>query len=612
MAPQGVPNWEGPSTQTAGFRRYGDLARFLLTTHDMSSLESSQFCGSCGQENPPEAVRCVHCSDVLDPTATTPAADAPALDPRTVAIVGALAAVLIVILQVAGAGFSMRLLPASATPSEVGERIQALVDDEVLESSDAAMLEFQLARERRLRTELNRGSLSPEATVEARERLPGEDQSTVLGVGGTFSFIPVVIMFLLAAAAGTLVARGSRTREVALGLATAAAVQAGLWLGNVEFDVGALVDGRLVMVGVGPAFVGGPVLLLTVAMVFCVTVGTGLSAIVGLALDQAQGKTDCPHCGHFFTARADQHQCPACTRPLRIQRATDTGTGGMTRSETGADALLCVQCAKTYAADSCPVHPREPLLDPRRDDVRLQLIDLDTQAGTQRFAAWTEGLGTRPEDRPSEGGVCMECAKAYDRVCALHPDEPLLDPSREDVRLQMQDTDDRHRNTVGVRLMFVGLGCAMTLTIGLTSLLDLDGALTLYTFVGTLTGAMAVARVLTPSLSPPRYGQWTGAEATSREALAADAQRELLGPAQRWLVSALSHLGALAAIAAGGAAVGAGLGLALGWPLALSTVGGVLLGALAFAVYVNVKETSKDLRKTASTVASEWRDPYGS
>ena len=577
-----------------------------------ADANATQFCGSCGHENPAEAVRCVNCSDLLDPTATTPAAPTPPFELRTAAIVGAVAALLVVVLHVAGLSFSMRLLPGDASHDELLSRVSTLVDDEVIDMGDGGMLTMQLWNERQLREELRRGELTESEAAVVRDRVPEEGRATVLGVRGLYGLLPLVLAFVAAAAAGTALARERRSREAAVGLLGGALLQVVLWLTALEFDVGALLEGRLIMVGPGPAFTGGPVLLLVVSLVFAIATATGVGYIAGFAFEQAQGKTDCPHCGHFFTPRKGQHQCPSCTRPLQVTATETVGVGGMTRAQTGAEELLCVQCAKTYAADACPLHPREPLLDPRREDVRPQLIDLDSQAGTHRFARWTEGLGTRPEDTTEvTGGVCMECAKAYDRpTCPVHPDEPLLDPSREEVRLEMGDADDRRRNAVGVRLMFLGFGLAATFTVGLTSTLDLDNGLSIYVFAGAMVGLMAVARVLTPALSPPRYGQWTGAEGISRDDLASNARNELLAPVRRWAIGALAEFGKLMACAGIGAVLGALLAFGLAWPLGLGAIGGLLLGLVGFVVYINVKETGKELRDTASSVAAEWRDPY--
>jgi len=558
-------------------------------------------------------VRCVHCSDVLDPSIPTPAAPTPPLMPRTIAIVGGVAALLIAVLHFAGLGFSMRLLPAEAPHAELVSRMSTLVDEDIVDSADARALTAQLQIERDLRAELRSGTLSESEAIAIRDRLPEDDQATVIGVRGIFGLVPVVIAFLAAAAVGTGFARGRQVREVALGLAAASGVQLLLWAVSVEFDIGALVGGRLLMAGPGPAFAGGPILLLVVTLVFATAAASGLGFGVGIGLEQAMGKADCPHCGHVFPRAKGQLHCPACTRPLEVAQSVSAGPGGMTRASTGADALLCIQCAKTYAADACPVHPAEPLLDPRRDDVRLQLLDLDTQQGTRRFAQWTEGLGVGPQDvtTPTSGGVCLECAKAYDQpTCPVHPDEPLLDPSREEVRLEMEDADARRRNQVGTRLMFAGFALAAAGTVGLSSVLDLDGQLLISTFAGSLLALMAVARVLTPALSPPRYGPWTGAQAQSSDALAADARRELLGPLQRHLAGALAHLGALIATATLGAILGGLLAFVLTWPVALGAVGGLLLGLVVFVLYRNVVDTSKDVRQAAKSAAAQWRDPY--
>jgi hypothetical protein len=50
-------------------------------------------------------------------------------------------------------------------------------------------------------------------------------------------------------------------------------------------------------------------------------------------------------------------------------------------SQTSTRQLLCVLCARLHnPADFCPVHPDEPLLDPTDDDVRFELMALDDKA----------------------------------------------------------------------------------------------------------------------------------------------------------------------------------------------------------------------------------------
>ncbi|MBV1861723.1 MAG: hypothetical protein KUG77_25105, partial [Nannocystaceae bacterium] len=565
----------------------------------------------CGGENPAEAMRCVHCSDVLDPTFETPAAPAPPMDRRIVAIVGAVAIALVVILHVVGLGFSMRLLPATAPSAELQSRMTALVDDNVLEPSEARTLTAQLAIEWATRAELKRGSLSEAQANALRERLPPEDQSTVIGVQGIFGLLPIFIAFLLAGVVGTAVARGRRVREVALGLLAASGLQFVLWMWCVEFDLAALVGGRLLMAGPGPAFTGGPVLLLAVSIIGSLAAASGLGYAVGVGLDQAQGNSDCPHCGHVFPRSKGQLQCPSCTRPLdATPPASMSGPGGMTRALTGASELLCIQCAKTYAADTCPTHADEPLLDPRRDDVRFQLLDLDTQAGTTRFTRWTEGLGAagHGDTQTTNGGVCMECAKAYETpACPLHADEPLLDPSREEVRLEMEETDDRRRRQVGSWLMFGAFGLAAAANVGLANLIDLDSSLLLSSFAGSLVGLIAIARVLTPALSPPRYGRWTGSEAISGDALSHSARQELLEPLKRKLRGALAQGKRLAVVSLVGAILGAGVAFGLQWPLVL----GSLLGAIAAALgFIAIADFSTAVREGASEASKAWRDPY--
>lgn len=578
---------------------------------------SSTFCGSCGGENPPEAIRCVHCSDLLDASAaSTPAAAPTPLHVRSIGVVAMVASVLLVVLATTGLGFSMRVLPADALDEDNARRIEAMVEDEVLERGDARRLAAKLAEENAGHRLLASGSLSDTQAAALRDDLPPADQSTVIGARGLLGIPPIIGAFLLAAVAGVVTARGRRTREVALGLAGAAALQLGLWMFAAEFNLDAVLEGRLMMAGAGPVFTGAPVLLMVCSLLFAVAVGTGLGHAVGLGLDQAAGKRDCPHCGHVFAARRDLHHCPACTRPLAVApTAPQIGTGGMTLASTGASELLCTRCAKTYASDTCPIHPDEPLLDPRREDVRFQLLELDASAGTRRFASWTEGLGVGQRDAPvrTGEGLCMACARTYDAaVCPIHVDEPLLDPTREDVILELIEADDRRRRQVGTRLMFGGFAAAAALTTATVSTLELDGSLSISVFAGTVLAAMAIARVLTPALSPPRFGRWTGAAPADANAVRTEARRELLEPVLRAVRGDLRRLGWFAVASVVGASAGAAIGFAMGWPVGLTALGGGVLGLLASAGVTAVRDTASDVRDAAKAVSDEWKDPYGS
>ncbi len=560
----------------------------------------------------------MHCSDLLDASvANTPPVAPTPLHVRSIGIVAVAASVLLVVLTATGLGFSIRVLPAKALDEDNARRIEAMVDDEVLETGDARRLAMKLAEESAGHRLLASGSLTDTQAAALRGDLPPKDQSTVIGARGFMGVPPIVVAFLLAGVAGVVAARGRRTREVALGLAGAAAVQLTLWVFGAEFHLGAVLEGRLIMAGGGPAFTGAPVLLLLFALLFAVAAATGLAHAVGLGLDQAAGKRDCPHCGHVFAASPDLHHCPACTRPLNVAAApSQAGNGGMTRASTGATELLCTQCAKTYAADTCPIHPNEPLLDPRRDDVRFQLLELDASAGTRRFAAWTEGLGVvdTPAAPTRRGpGLCMACAKTYDGdVCPIHPDEPLLDPTREDVVLELVEADDRRRRRVGTQLMFGGFAAAAALSVATISALDLDSSLSISAFASAALAAMAVARVLTPILSPPRFGAWTGAAPADADAVRDDARRELLAPVKQMLRGGARRLAWFAGAALVGATAGAAVGVGLSWPAGLMALAGGLLGLLACAGAVSIGDAASEVRDAAKTLADEWKDPYTS
>ena len=64
------------------------------------------------------------------------------------------------------------------------------------------------------------------------------------------------------------------------------------------------------------------------------------------------------------------------------------------KSSPAPEQLLCVECAALHRpAEFCPVHPDEPLLDPTDDDVILELIRLDDRARGRAFTFWGVSMG---------------------------------------------------------------------------------------------------------------------------------------------------------------------------------------------------------------------------
>ncbi len=581
-----------------------------------SVTSSSLFCGSCGGENPAEAIRCVHCSDILDPAVASSGPSTPPapLDRRAVGVAGGVAAVLVLALHLLGLSFAMRVLPADASASETAAQIETWVADEILQPPDAVALASILGTEARLRAELRSGTLRDAEAAAIRERLPPPDQSLVLGLGGLFALLFPTFAFVVGASVAVAVVQTRRPREVALGLSAAAALQGMLWLISADFDLGAIAGGRLAMVGPGPLFEGAPALLLVMTTVASIAAASGVAFGLGRGLDLLAGKRECPHCEHEFVAKKGIDNCPACTRPLTRAADVALGGGGMTREATGATALLCATCAKTYDADACPVHPHEPLLDPRRDDVRFQLLELDTQAGTRRFTRWTDGLGIDPHRATptrTGAGLCMACAKTYDAAsCPRHPEEPLLDPSREDVRLELIEADDRQRRTVGTRLMFAAFFVALTLSMGVTATLDFDSSLGVYAFAGLVVGLMTVAQVLTPQLSPRRFGAWTGEGPANPDEFGMGVRGLILTPLRRSLAVAMARAKWMAAAVVGGAIVGGGVAALLAWSLVGMAALGALIGLVVFLVVASVVDTTQELTQSAREVAEAWKDPY--
>jgi len=63
-------------------------------------------------------------------------------------------------------------------------------------------------------------------------------------------------------------------------------------------------------------------------------------------------------------------------------------------NDTKSDQLLCVECVELHRrAEFCPVHPDEPLLDPTDDDVILELISIDDKARGRTFTFWGVLMG---------------------------------------------------------------------------------------------------------------------------------------------------------------------------------------------------------------------------
>jgi hypothetical protein len=62
--------------------------------------------------------------------------------------------------------------------------------------------------------------------------------------------------------------------------------------------------------------------------------------------------------------------------------------------KSGPDQLLCVLCAKLHRpAELCPLHPDEPLLDPRDEQVVYELIALDDKAKQRTYIRWPVIMG---------------------------------------------------------------------------------------------------------------------------------------------------------------------------------------------------------------------------
>ncbi len=597
-----------------------------------SSTTATVFCPDCGTQNEDYLQRCTACDQLLDPEAAEESAKAPArpLHVRTLSIMAGLTFVALLVLQLAGQTFSMKVISAPVTGDAAAPVLETLVAEGEVTQAQAGRLLLELYINDELQARLDAGELSGEEQVAALERVRDREQAVVLGFGGFLGLLWPLLAFAGAALVTAVVTRARRHTEIVVGAAIAAAIQLGVWLFGVGFDVGAVLGGQLLMVDGKLAFAAAPVMLLGMTLFMSVLASAVVAALTYLGVQQLTGLAVCAHCDHAVSFRPHAPSaCPKCHVPLRLGRKLRYSGGDaflgelgraaapVTRASTGAAELLCLRCAKAYEADACPVHPYEPLVDPSREDVKLRLLDLDAQAGTQRYVKWTDGgLGIDAAlavPAPTGPQLCMACAKTYEAdACPVHPHEPLLDPTREEVRLQLVEADDRARTQMSTRLMFAGAGVAVALTAALAVTLELEMSVLGGVFIGTLASLVAVATVITPKLAPPRYSRWSGEGAVDLDEFGMGAQATFWTPLRAFVMRAKQQALVMLAVVAVGAGVGAGLGVATGTTVAGLAILGAVTTLIGHAAWIWMSDTAKDVRKAASDAREAWNDPYAS
>jgi hypothetical protein len=592
-------------------------------------MASSVYCPECGSDNDELLHTCGACGALLDADAAAVQAAARAPRPfhlRTFAMMAGLGVTLVLLAQLLGLSFCVAVVPSSI--SEGVPKIEALVDAGTLDAEEGRVIALDLMRNEAMRAELEHGRVDGAEAMRLRERVRPEDQSLVLGMGGLRGFLPPFLALLMAAFVTVGVCRVRRSSELGLGVTVAATMQLGLWAFLAELELGALLGGELLMTQGGFGFAGAPIMLLGMWAFLSVVVTVGAAHAIVALLEPLTGMAVCDACEHRFRVRPKAPEaCPKCkaTRGVggrvRYRGGEDMlaelgpASAGTTLASSGAAELLCLRCAKTYAADQCPHHPHEPLLDPRLDAVRFQLMELDASAGTRRYSKWTaDGLGIDAAGpaRPAAGPLlCMACARTYvSGSCSVHPDEPLLDPSREEVRLELVAADDRRRARASTGLMFGSTIVAGLLSFGLAGFLDLGGSTGITMFVGLLVFLVPLSQLVTPRLAPPRFAAWTGEGSVDLDEMGMGAQATIVDPLRRAAARARRELMRLALAAALGAALGSGVALVLDQPIeALAAAGGLgsVLVTLMVLIVIDRLRTVGGAVRQAQQV---WNDPY--
>lgn len=587
---------------------------------------STVFCPDCGAVNDEAHPACHQCGASLHAHAAPPDPGPRPFHPRTFAIAAAVAVLIIVVVNATGLGFSLAVLPADDSSAQIQQRLDGLVTADRFPRADAQRVGSRLAGEAALRRQLEAGTLSPDDAESVRSRLRPVDQSVVLGFGGLAGLGWVLGAAWLAAIVATTLGRARRVREIVGAVAIASTVQALWWLVVTEFSLKAIASGELWMMGGGFSFAGAPFMLLGVTTVLSVGGAAALSAVLARGLEVATATATCVHCDHRI--RLQPHAPEACPKYGRAQPKrgglryhggddflAELGPSQVAASGDSAATLRCLRCAATTTREHCPTHPAEPLVDPTRDDVRFRLLELDTQAGTQRFAEWTgSGLGidaARPPQVSDGPRLCTPCAEIVEgETCPRHPQEPLLDPTREDVRLELAAADDRARGRMGTGLLLAAAALSGLLSYGLGVATEFKGGIVIGGFAAMLTGFAIVARLMTPKLAPPRYTRWTGEGSVDLDEFGMGAQAKIFAPIRRAIAEARKRARTLGLIAAATTAVGATVGIALDiWPVGLGMAGG-FIGLLTTLTVWSVRAKARKLAEAVSSARDAWHNPY--
>lgn len=170
--------------------------------------------------------------------------------------------------------------------------------------------------------------------------------------------------------------------------------------------------------------------------------------------------------------------------------------------------------------------------------------------------------------------VCTQCAKTITgSECAVHPLEPLLDPSLAEVRELFAETDLRRRSFVESVLLVAGvlIGGSLGVLIAKATGQSIVG----FAVAGG-TACIAIARLLVPLFYSPRFTQWSEEEAEGVDVNSIkNAVLSALGSDDGPKAPPALKLGLGFSMAVFGALVGA-----LAWPPAAMLLGtlGVLIG----------------------------------
>lgn len=112
--------------------------------------------------------------------------------------------------------------------------------------------------------------------------------------------------------------------------------------------------------------------------------------------------------------------------------------------------------------------------------------------------------------------LCVLCAKLHNpaEFCPVHPDEPLLDPAKDDVRFELMALDDKAKGRTYMRFGAIGAALGFALGIGVYYLIKSQSPLVAEAFrmeivFGGLAGLLAVGLLVAKLRYRPRFTRWT-------------------------------------------------------------------------------------------------------